>query len=88
LSKDLDKVILVYVPRDVQLERATKRDGLAPEEIEKRLHAQVPIAEKRSLSDFVIDNSGSLKHTRDQVRKVMRELRKLLKKVEADTPCF
>ena len=72
LRKDLDKVILVYVPRDVQLERATMRDRLSPEEVEKRLHAQVPIAEKRSLSDFVIDNSGSLKHTRDQVRKVMR----------------
>ena len=88
LRKDLDKVILVYVPRDVQLERAKKRDRLSPEEVEKRLHAQVPIAEKRSLSDFVIDNSGSFKHTRDQVRKVMRELRELLKKKEADTPCF
>jgi len=88
LRKDLDKVILVYVPRDVQLERATMRDRLSPEEVEKRLHAQVPIAEKRSLSDFVIDNSGSLKHTRDQVRKVMRELRELLKKEEVDTPCF
>lgn len=88
LRKDLDKVILVYVPRDVQLERATKRDGLSPEEVEKRLHAQVPIGEKRSLSDFVIDNSGSLKHTRDQVRKVMRELSELLKKKEAGTPCF
>lgn len=88
LRKDLDKVILVYVPRDVQLERATKRDGLSPEEVEKRLHAQVPIGEKRSLSDFVIDNGGSLKHTRDQVRKVMRELSELLKKKEAGTPCF
>jgi len=87
LRKEVDKVILVYVPRDVQLERATKRDGLSPEEVEKRLNAQVPIAEKRSLSDFVIDNSGNLKHTRDQVRKVMRELRELLKKEEAGTPC-
>ena len=88
LRKELDKVILVYVPRDVQVERATKRDGLSLEEVEKRLHAQVPIAEKRSLSDFVIDNSGSLKHTRDQVRKVMRELRELSKNEEAGTPCF
>jgi len=87
LRKEVDKVILVYVPRDVQLERAAKRDGLSPEEVEKRLNAQVPIAEKRSLSDFVIDNSGNLKHTRDQVRKVMRELRELLKKEEAGTPC-
>jgi dephospho-CoA kinase len=87
LRKDVDKVILVYAPRDIQLERAAKRDGFSPEEVEKRLNVQVPIAEKRSLSDFVIDNSGSLKHTRNQVRKVMRELRELLEIEEAGTPC-
>jgi len=30
LSKNFDKVILLYMPRVLQLERVTKRDGLKP----------------------------------------------------------
>ena len=80
LKKKFDKVILVYVSRDVQIKRAVKRGVLAKEEVEKRLKAQIPIEEKKLLSDYIINNEGSLKYTRDQVRKVTHELKKLEKK--------
>ena len=80
LKKKFDKVILVYVSRDVQIQRAVKRGVLAKEEVEKRLKAQIPIEEKKLLSDYIINNEGSLKYTRDQVRKVTHELKKLEKK--------
>ena len=80
LKKKFDKVILVYVSRDVQIKRAIKRGVLTKEEVEKRLKAQIPIEEKTLLSDYIIDNEGSLKNTRDQVRKVTHELKKLKKK--------
>jgi len=87
LHKRFDKVILVYVPRVVQIKRATKRQGLAKEEVEKRLNAQIPIDEKRSLSDYIIDNKGSINETRDQVRKVIHGLRKLAKMKEVEPNC-
>jgi len=80
LKKKFDKVILVYVSRDIQVKRAVKRGVLAKEEVEKRLKAQITIEDKKLLSDYIINNEGSLKYTRDQVRKVTHELKKLEKK--------
>lgn len=79
LNKNFDKIILVYVSRDVQIERAIKRNPLLKEEVEKRLKAQINIEKKKLLSDYIINNEGSLKNTRDQVRKIIRELKKLKK---------
>lgn len=87
LNKRFDKVILVYVPRAVQLGRLIKRDGIVKKGVEKRLDAQRPIEEKRSLSDYIIDNEGSLNDTRDQVRKVIHELRELAKKKRGESNC-
>ena len=80
LNKNFDTIILVYVSRDVQIERAIKRDALLKEEVEKRLKAQINIEKKKLLSDYIINNEGSLKNTRDQVRKVTHELKKLKKR--------
>ena len=80
LKKKYDKVILVYVSRDVQIKRAIKRGVLTKEKVEKRLKAQIPIEEKKLLSDYIINNEGSMKDTRDQVRKVVHELKKLEKR--------
>jgi len=80
LKKKFDKVILVYVLRDIQIKRAVQRGVLIQEEVEKRLQTQIPIEEKKLLSDYIINNEGSLKNTRDQVRKVIHELKKLKKR--------
>jgi dephospho-CoA kinase len=37
--------------------------------------AQLPDQEKVKAADYVIDNSGSLEHTRSQVQKVWKHLR-------------
>ena len=87
LRNGLDEVILVYVPREVQIMRTANRDNLSREAVEKRLNAQMPIEEKRSLSDYVIDNQGSLTETRAQVKKIMIKLRELSKQKEDDLPC-
>jgi len=87
LNEKFDKVILAYVPRGVQLERIIERDGLAKEEVEKRLNAQISIEEKRSLSDYIINSEEGLNDTRNQVRKVIHELKELAKKKEGDSKC-
>lgn len=79
LNKNFDRIILVYVPRDVQIQRTLQRSVLTKEEVEKRLKAQINIEKKKLLADYVINNEGSPKNSRDQVRKVIRELKKLKK---------
>ncbi len=62
-----EDVLVVYVPREVQLERLMARDGMSREDAERRIDAQMPIEEKRKRADVVIDNSGSLAETERQV---------------------
>ena len=67
-------VVLVYAPESLQLERQVVRDGVRPEYALERIHAQLPIEEKRARADHVIDNSGSLERTERQVRALFRLL--------------
>jgi dephospho-CoA kinase len=60
LDRDLDSVVVVWVPREVQRARLEARDGLAPAEAEARLAAQLPIDEKAARADFVVENTGAL----------------------------
>jgi len=78
---------LVYVSRNAQIMRARERDGISEEEVDKRLKAQIPIDEKRTLSDYVVDNEGSLDNARDQVRGIMGDLRKLAREKEVEFNC-
>lgn len=73
-AMDYDATVLVWVPRDVQIERTVARDGCDVAEAERRVAAQMPIDEKRALATHVIDNSGSLEATRAQVEALFEEL--------------
>ncbi|MCZ8511918.1 dephospho-CoA kinase [Paenibacillus filicis] len=67
LEAMFSEVLVVYVPRGVQLARLMERDGLTAEEAEKRLASQIPIEEKKLRADVLIDNSGSLDETERQI---------------------
>ena len=58
-----DETWLVYVNRDVQVERFMKRDHLSREVAESRLSAQWSLEEKKKFSSHILDNNGS----RDQL---------------------
>jgi dephospho-CoA kinase len=57
------EVMVVYVPRELQLNRLVCRDGLTLEQAEKRLAAQMSIELKKDRADIVIDNRGTLEDT-------------------------
>ena len=44
------------------------RDGCDRDEAQRRVRAQMPIEEKRTLADHIIDNSGTREETEHQVR--------------------
>lgn len=63
-------VVLVYVPRAVQIQRLMKRDGVSRSQARAALSAQMDIEQKRGLAQFVVDNSGPITDTHSQVRAV------------------
>lgn len=54
-----DETWLVYVDRDVQVERLMKRDHLSKDEVEFRLAAQWPLEKKKDLVSKILDNNGN-----------------------------
>ena len=71
-SSWFDETWLVYVDREVQVERLMKRDQLSKDEAESRLAAQWPLEKKKDLASQVLDNNGS----RDQlVSQVVTQLK-------------
>lgn len=66
----VDRVVLVYAERDVQLERLMGRDTFDRAEAERRIASQMSLAEKVRHAHFVVDNSGVPEETASQVRAV------------------
>ena len=73
-TDSFDMIVVAYVPPDIQIQRLIARDSLAPEEARSRLDAQMPIDEKKALAERVIDNTGSMEHTREQVTNIIEDL--------------
>lgn len=73
-AQGFDATVLVYAPRELQIERTLARDDGTREDVERRLAAQLPIDEKRALADHVIDNAGTLDETERQVRALFERL--------------
>ncbi len=69
--------VLVYATAETQLRRLVEQRGLTSDRALKMLAAQMPIQEKRSLADFIIDNNGTPDETRDQVDKAWTRVRSL-----------
>jgi len=69
---EVDIVIVVSAPAEVQRQRMLKRPGMTPERLEAMLSRQTPDAEKRRRAHFVIDTAGTLDETRGQVDNVLR----------------
>ena len=78
-AKRFDRLIVVTVDDEQRVARFAARQKLdleaARKEVARRMAAQIPEAEKAKAADFVIDNSGALAQTREQVQQVWEELR-------------
>ncbi len=63
----VDRVLLVDVPEEVQVERLTRRDGVSAEQARASLRAQATRAERRAMADDVILNTGRIDELRAKV---------------------
>jgi dephospho-CoA kinase len=67
LHRDLAALIVVAVDEESQIARLMARDGIDEEAARARVAAQLPLADKVAVADYVIDNSGDLAATERQV---------------------
>jgi dephospho-CoA kinase len=78
-AKSFDRLVVVTCSDKQRIARFAARQKLelddARKEVERRLAAQLPEAEKIKAADYVIDNSGSLDSTQEQVKQVWEKLR-------------
>ena len=72
-----DRLIVAWCNRELQIERAMKRDSSSREEVLARLDRQLPLEEKLRVADYVIDTSGTKEETLKKVREVYESLRSL-----------
>lgn len=68
-----DKLVIVDVTPDVQIERGVAR-GLAADEVKRRIANQLGREERLKHADYVIDNSGDVARLESETRRVHAQL--------------
>ena len=69
-----DETWLIYVNREIQLERLMKRDQISKEAAESRLNSQWPLERKISLASHSLDNNGNQEQLIAQVVQLLDEM--------------
>jgi dephospho-CoA kinase len=80
LVDHFDRIVVVTCQSEQRIERWAQRMKVdtetARKEVVRRMAAQLPDEEKIKVADYVIDNSGSLDVTRQQVKTIYEKLKK------------
>ena len=67
--------VCIYLSREVAFQRTQKRDGILREDFENRMKNQLDINKKIELSDFTIENSGSLEDLETKAQEILRTIK-------------
>jgi dephospho-CoA kinase len=71
---EVDKVLVVSTPPEIQRERVLARERMTPARLEEILALQMPDAEKRARADYVIDTGRPLAETEAEVAALVDKL--------------
>ncbi|MDI6785230.1 MAG: dephospho-CoA kinase [bacterium] len=79
----VDKIIVVYVDEEVQLERLRRRSKLSIKEAKDRIKSQMSLLEKSKKADWILCNNGKVEELEDKVKMLFEEIEKeTLKKIK------
>lgn len=73
-QKEVDCVWLVSLDAERQLKRLKERNGYTAEQAKRRIAAQLSLERKKRLAHVIIDNSGTLAETYQQLDRLLDEL--------------
>ena len=74
MNYPISKSLVIYTPKEIQIQRLMKRDNIDEDEAKLKISNQMDIEEKRKLADMVIDNSQNLKHLQAEVERIIGEI--------------
>ena len=74
MEKEVDKILLIFASKEIQLKRIMERDGRSREEAIKIINSQMPLYKKREKSDYIIQNNDSLENLEKKVEKILKKL--------------
>ena len=72
--RGLDALIVVAAAEALQVARARARDGMDEAQARQRIAAQLPLARKIEVADYVLQNDGTLQALEQQVREVHQKI--------------
>jgi dephospho-CoA kinase len=81
---NVDAVVVVSAPAEMQRERVLARPGMTPERLDAILAQQMADAEKRARAHFVVDTSKGLEPARRQVAEIIAVMRDPQKRPRRD----
>jgi dephospho-CoA kinase len=81
---NMDAVVVVTAPPEMQRERVLARPGMSPERLDAILAQQMADAEKRARAHFVVDTSRGLEPARAQVAEIIAAMRNPQKRPPRD----
>lgn len=84
LHTTFDALVVVTAPVPTRIDRIVRRDGSSPERAAERIAAQASDDHKVAVADYVVDNSGTLDATTEQVLAIDGALRRRFGLVEHD----
>jgi len=73
--RKMDRIVVIYADMEQQIKRLSLRDKFTREQALARIMSQMPLAEKRTQADYVIDNTGNREDTEVQAREVFQKLK-------------
>lgn len=77
----VDRSIVVDLPIEMQIARASARDSVKSEQIKSIIDSQMNREERRARADLIIDNSGTINETYAQCQDIYNEL------IKSSVPC-
>lgn len=68
-----DKILVVSVTEEIQLQRLMQRNNLTEKEARARISSQLPLSLKEKGADAVIYNNGTIEETAQQLRLILEQ---------------
>ncbi len=74
-AKKYRPLIVVSCPQDMQIDRLMSRNSLTRAEAMARINAQMPVAEKAAMADYVVDTSSTVEYSILQTEEIIKQLK-------------
>lgn len=73
---DIKESLVIYTPKEIQIQRLMQRDDISEEEALLKISNQMDIEKKKELATYIIDNSKNLKHLQNEVERIVGEIKR------------